>query len=590
MIYGELASEKPLLIQDSAIKIDCADSRVIVADPAFYTFFGLRATFFFRQNIFPEDLPTFDAVFNNPDSVQIGQRIIVRLLDAEGLPNWACLEVMEIEREWESFIKFLVNDLNSFISKYGEIDDRSRSMHAILRQFDSVYFEYIPATDFWKIYKISEGADIIILEDTLENWNKKLIEENSISGDLAHLNNLCSFLRNGQDRFNCTLFSNMLSDDGAMENVVFRGSACYKNGSVVKVAGAIYVRRNRGDAIDLDNYDFLTGVLNRRAIINRYEELVSAKPDSDLTLCVIDVDYFKEINDNYGHAVGDSVLKQVAMIIRNTVADFGYVGRIGGDEFLVILPGIGSGAVLCGILTSICKGIRNIYLEKCSHRITSSIGSASYPVDAQTYDTLFKIADFALYLAKEKGRDRYIIFTPERHNDLYEAYVSNSKKPSNNFKDLRPIFMSKIYHAVYKDEQELDFEAMFKEICEYFDADGLMFYTGKDLRLTHSFESFVIKGKKMLQNFPLDESYSEKISTGVFPCGAVNELKLLLPKMFEALDSRGVVSFIQVAFDLNTDQAVLFNLQYCRNRRKFNSEDSEYVRLIFEMLTEYMRR
>ena len=147
-------------------------------------------------------------------------------------------------------------------------------------------------------------------------------------------------------------------------------------------------------------YDVLTGILNRRA----FEQIcqASAEKKQQIALLLIDLDNFKYINDNYGHAGGDTALKELARILTETFRTDDYVARIGGDEFAVILPQCSSSAV------SIIKQKILTINEKLVN-ITNNIKPVSISVgvafsEEGFNEELFKRADKALYIVKEKGK------------------------------------------------------------------------------------------------------------------------------------------------------------------------------------------
>jgi len=166
--------------------------------------------------------------------------------------------------------------------------------------------------------------------------------------------------------------------------------------------------------VHLSRTDDLTGLLNRRALIERLgdEVLRSRRYRSDLALIISDIDYFKEINDTYGHDAGDKVLKFVSTLMKDLLRQTDIIGRYGGDEFLLILPE-----------TSL-KGAKEI-AERIQHAVedleihigferpiktTVSLGVAQFNIDKEDINGLIKRADNALYIAKGKGKNRvYLI-------------------------------------------------------------------------------------------------------------------------------------------------------------------------------------
>jgi diguanylate cyclase (GGDEF)-like protein len=124
---------------------------------------------------------------------------------------------------------------------------------------------------------------------------------------------------------------------------------------------------------------------------------------------MIDVDFFKAVNDNYGHAAGDMVLSECAYALRRVVRESDIVGRLGGDEFAVFYKSIGSVAMA----EQKARQIRDEWLKIIppggEKGITASIGISFTPQDGQAYQELFSKADEALYRAKEAGRDCFAI-------------------------------------------------------------------------------------------------------------------------------------------------------------------------------------
>src|SRR6185312_3560591 len=158
--------------------------------------------------------------------------------------------------------------------------------------------------------------------------------------------------------------------------------------------------RQRADAI----LDPLTGVLNRKALTDRFAELAqqAALTSEPISLLMCDVDQFKAVNDDYGHERGDAVLKELAYVIRRNLRAFELVYRLGGDEFLIVLPGATAATAV-----ELADGVRHA-LELARPGgldVTISVGVASAH-GSVAVDPLFQAADDALYRAKRDGRNR----------------------------------------------------------------------------------------------------------------------------------------------------------------------------------------
>jgi diguanylate cyclase (GGDEF)-like protein len=159
--------------------------------------------------------------------------------------------------------------------------------------------------------------------------------------------------------------------------------------------------------------DQLTGMLNRHALAGRTSELCQQSEVSGEPIGVIvgDLDHFKEINDSYGHTVGDAVLADVAYLLRKQLRAFDLAYRLGGEEFLVLLPGADIQKT-----ASMAEQLRhNIAAQTVGdgHRVTISFGvGASAHGTRFDYAVVFAQADSALYEAKRDGRDRVRLATP----------------------------------------------------------------------------------------------------------------------------------------------------------------------------------
>jgi diguanylate cyclase (GGDEF)-like protein len=165
-------------------------------------------------------------------------------------------------------------------------------------------------------------------------------------------------------------------------------------------------------------HDPLTGMLNRRAILNcLHKELSRAKRHGDLVgVGICDIDHFKQVNDTYGHRTGDQVLCGLSRIMSESVREYDYLGRIGGEEFLVITP-MKAGASPEFMFGRLCRQIAEsaIATRSGALSITMSIGVASAN-NENTVDDLLEAADAALYRAKREGRNR-VCFSDRRKEE-----------------------------------------------------------------------------------------------------------------------------------------------------------------------------
>ena len=163
------------------------------------------------------------------------------------------------------------------------------------------------------------------------------------------------------------------------------------------------------DLEKLATTDGLTGLINHRTfqkqLIHEIERAKRTK--SEVSLMLVDLDHFKKINDNYGHPVGDFVLKEVAAFLKNSVRNVDHVARYGGEEFAIILPDTSSEDAFM-LAHRMGAEMRKTELEDQGVKlnVTFSIGIATYPEHALVKEQLIDFADTALYSSKKTGRNK----------------------------------------------------------------------------------------------------------------------------------------------------------------------------------------
>lgn len=167
--------------------------------------------------------------------------------------------------------------------------------------------------------------------------------------------------------------------------------------------------------------DELTKVFNYRYFIQRIGEEIerSLRYDSNITLFLLDLDHFKQVNDEYGHLAGDRVLKQVAAEIKNSTRNVDFVCRYGGEEFSIVLVETGMKEALY-TAERIRKNIESMTInyEDAVINITVSIGAVEFPNASKNYEKLINEADKALYQAKSKGRNCIVHYKEEAESVL----------------------------------------------------------------------------------------------------------------------------------------------------------------------------
>ncbi|MET1756540.1 EAL domain-containing protein [Novosphingobium sp. RD2P27] len=182
-------------------------------------------------------------------------------------------------------------------------------------------------------------------------------------------------------------------------------------------------RKSQRHVVELARFDSLTKLANRFQMAEWLEKILSA-PRLENRACAVfllDLDRFKQVNDTMGHPAGDALLRQVADRLRSTVGEAGRVGRLGGDEFQVVIPGLQPRDELAYLALRIIENLSQPYsIEGSRVTIGASVGIALAPDDGSTSEALIRNADLALYAAKDGGRGRHHFYARDLHSDAQE--------------------------------------------------------------------------------------------------------------------------------------------------------------------------
>ncbi|SOC39737.1 bifunctional diguanylate cyclase/phosphodiesterase [Ureibacillus acetophenoni] len=173
-------------------------------------------------------------------------------------------------------------------------------------------------------------------------------------------------------------------------------------------------------------HDSLTNFPNRRSFISklRDEMMNRSKTKSKLAILFIDLDNFKNINDQWGHDIGDLVLKEAANTIQSVLSKKDVAARFGGDEFVVMLKDIDSEEEASAVVKKLLEKFQTpLNIDGVEHRITCSLGVALYPDHGTSSDELIKNADDALYTVKGNGKNNFSVFNESIEHQSFERRI-----------------------------------------------------------------------------------------------------------------------------------------------------------------------
>ncbi len=205
------------------------------------------------------------------------------------------------------------------------------------------------------------------------------------------------------------------------------------------------MKRSQAEVTRLAQFDSLTGLANRLQMQRALEQATADARGAvgECALFLLDLDRFKNVNDTMGHPAGDALLREVSRRLKHVVGDRGMVGRLGGDEFKIVLPGRADRSKLAVLADAVIATLSQPYIiENTQVVIGASVGIALCPDDGTTADALVRNADLALYAAKDAGRGVHRFYSSVMH-----AEAEDRRKLED---DLRTALADDALHLVYQ--------------------------------------------------------------------------------------------------------------------------------------------
>lgn len=247
---------------------------------------------------------------------------------------------------------------------------------------------------------------------------------------------------------------------------------------------------------ELNSRDVLTNVYNKGAIEKLINITLQQNPNREYGLFIIDIDYFKSINDTFGHIFGDMVLKEATADITKAFYDKEYVGRIGGDEFIVFAE-----YAYLKLLDEKAQLINHVFRktyenEGQQYGISASIGISKFPQDGKTYKELLEKADIALYHVKDRGRNGYEIYHDKlaKHSGMEQVGRGKKKVTLTNEETIEIISV-----LVEMEDLQLATQLVLDMVCRIFGLDRVCIYF-KDEKQKFSL-LYEYNGKNKIQDF-----------------------------------------------------------------------------------------
>lgn len=570
------------------IVLRSSNFEILSADTGFYEYVGDdRLYFTFNRLICERDVE----VFLNHVQNGYAEYFVLHMVGRDGnlIPCYVSIVPGEIEGRFEIN---LINIDKLFLSER-EFHMQNMINERLLELFGDDMFIYDPIKDDIKLILREDGLfneKIMSLDAFADVLKKGLVEE-----EYKEIGQFTNVLRNRSRFFSIVINGKTIYEDDNVECTVIKGGYVYEEGEEVVAVGYIHkgIKRKAG-VRKKEKYDALTGVFTKDKITEVAIKAIDINKQEGISIAIIDVDYFKKVNDTFGHMMGDTVLKKVAHLIKEEVGNSGIVGRIGGDEFFVIFNNVYDMEECREKLRSIKCTVGTMYPPNVPKRpaVTLSIGCAAYPKDADNYNDLFELADFALYRAKEKGRNRYIIYDKEKHGTLADIRKTTTVVTRINSRgdmthgDIMCVILDKAYKRYcvpYSMHQLLD------DIIENFAPQRITIYDAVKGEVVY------MNGEHIPDEQTIRETekyihctwWQKKYESDVVMIDNIARLQGEADDVYEYMKKQGILSCIHLIFYDKKDRKYILSLESVSTRVTWNEFNMHLYRLMAKVLSDY---
>lgn len=591
-ITGEFLTEK--LYRIGRVVVD-KSLHTQSADEVFFRYFGNDVIYSIRRTISDEDYPHIIECMESASEGEIN-RTVIRMKGVNGLERYilAAIKKLPSHNGEEPLYSITLSDVLS-LENLAYLRQRKISEYRyILSLISDLAFEYSFETGEIRIYMFDCCREIILIKEKLEKWRSDSIEAGYIqSRYITTFNNLCRDIKNGVYRFDYEIESSVLTAGESRELCLFRGITRYDSPDSKKVSGIISVVSSRQKNKDINltieaNRDSISGLLNKRAVTSFATGLLAENPAYTVVLVILDIDNFSEINSSYGHLFGDEVIYKVAGIIKNEIGSHGIAGRISGSSFLIVLEDTKNEENLRGVLRAIRTNTEFAFSDRFENfRLTCSMGVSAYPKDSSDYDELFMQADKALYIAQQKGQNRYVIYDVEKHGPVEKdvenkiVYLSRSDASNETLG-----FMGRLAESLVLGRLP-DISVLLEQIRSQFAIDDICVYAGKDMNLILSCGNAQSKNAAYL----FENSYTERFTgEGIFVIDNVNELEGRDDNAYTQLTDQKIGGAVQYLMTENNVIKGMISFCYISRFKKWSVSDINYLSIIGRTVTALLKK
>lgn len=506
------------------------------------------------------------------------------------------VRIMNVNERYERFILKMnydakAADYNVELINADECDvliDKLSSEIYALRAFltveNNILFEYDNEKGIFKVFWVSDKIDVTFYEMQFDVWQEQMVSLEYVTGesDLDIFHSMCSQIKELKPGSNFTFRGKIITKGERVDTNRIKFMPVVEESGATKVVGRWnLVNELTDEPIEdfcAESYlDPLTELLNKKTITEHAKNMLADKNNTRVALAMLDLDNFKQVNDTYGHMFGDDVLKKVGNIIKEAVTGVAVAGRMGGDEFFMVFKDYVDELHLRNVLRTIKINIATYFQGKIGDiPLSCSVGASRSDIDSTDYHRLFKVADKALYLAKQKGKNRYIIYKTELHGEFkFDENESQVEMKSDYYDEADIHDVSRwVKKVIVNGNTEINALLEHMAISFHFDRIGIYLENGSRTEYEYRKPGIMPGNGIMIQN----KKYREMFKNEMILIENVNTLEYGIPEVYALFNSTETKSLIQILVrDLKDEVMGVISFESCRSFVTYPKKVVEYV-------------
>lgn len=569
---------------------------IFVSNKSFTSYLGSEElrSFKITDYIHPDDVESFKKFVE--DKSFTGGEEVFRLKKKN---NWWHYNVVRIHTEKGMVenrrnIGVEIIDIDESVGDYETAMDSLSRVRLLMSLTDEFAFIYDKATNMFKMFKYDRFNRIILYDMDIDQWKREMLSKSYVKYDeKAMLDTLVLNMKTYADSFSIKMNCAIRTQSDIFEAVRFIGTVHNESSGNKIIVGRVVSDESVGHAstaMEIMNelqYDSLTGVYNKKTITEYAKKRISEEKEKRIVIAILDVDHFKSVNDTFGHLYGDKVLARVGGRLKEIVGEDGVIGRIGGDEFMIVFNGLDDDQVLRGMLRAIRTQIKWEFAEDFENlSITCSIGASIFPVNGRDYEDLFKKADCCLYIAKEKGRDRYVFFRDEMHRASYEAMLNqnqlNAMKNPREIRELKNV--ASFMENAMTDSRKAILDAM-RHMKDTFGIDNINIYYGEGMKKVYSFGSDIPEAKDAMYVFSEEFQKLMGENERFLQIGFADTFSDITPDFCGRMKAERIASTIQCYIGDKRNIKGLVTFNKCREASQWANYEIDCARIFAAVLS-----